>query len=64
MADTEAHRRTPIAAEPPKKVDPFKGVPDIVEERRREVDGSITVNRYMKGALLGKVRANCDTNGR
>lgn len=55
MADTDAHRRTPIAAEPPKKVDPFKLVPEVVEERRREADGSVSVNRYMKGALLGKV---------
>lgn len=55
MADTEAHRRTPIAAEPPKKVDPFKNVPEVVEERRRESDGSISAHRYMKGALLGKV---------
>jgi serine/threonine protein kinase len=55
MAETEAHRRTPIAAaEPPKKVDPFKNVPEVVEERRRETDGSVSVNRYMKGALLGK----------
>lgn len=55
MAETEAHRRTPIATEPPKKVDPFKNVPDVVEERHREADGSISINRYMKGALLGKV---------
>lgn len=56
MAEVDAqHRRTPIATEPPKKVDPFKNVPDLIEERRKESDGSITSHRFMKGALLGKV---------
>lgn len=37
------------------KKDLFKNVPDVVEERRKDVDGNyMTVNKYVKGNLLGK----------
>jgi hypothetical protein len=31
-------------------------LPDIVEERRKDSDGRITVNRFTTGKLLGKVK--------
>ena len=30
-------------------------IPDIIEEKRKGIDGRITVNKYMKGRMLGKV---------
>lgn len=36
------------------KKDPFKYVPDVIDEFNR--DGSAVVNRYKKGLILGKVR--------
>jgi hypothetical protein len=31
-------------------------LPDIVEERRKDSDGRISVNRFTTGKLLGKVK--------
>lgn len=30
-------------------------IPDIIEEKRKGIDGRVTVNKYMKGRMLGKV---------
>jgi hypothetical protein len=31
-------------------------IPEVIEERRKDVDGRVTcVNKYMKGRMLGKV---------
>ena len=30
-------------------------IPDIIEEKRKGSDGRITVNKYMRGRMLGKV---------
>lgn len=49
---TEAERRSSSTSEV--KKDPFRYVPDIIDERSRDVDGMI-VNRYTKGLILGKV---------
>ena len=49
---TEVAKRSSSVTEP--KKDPFRYVPDIIEEKSRE-DG-MTINRYTKGIVLGKVR--------
>jgi hypothetical protein len=41
------------------KKDPFKYVPDVIDEFNR--DGSAVVNRYRKGLVLGKVRVDIVT---
>lgn len=49
---TEVERRSSSTTEV--KKDPFRYVPDIIDERSREVEG-LVLNRYTKGLLLGKV---------
>ncbi len=49
---TEVAKRSSSVTEP--KKDPFRYVPDIIEEKSRE-DG-MTINRYTKGIVLGRVR--------
>lgn len=45
--------------DPKKQPDVFKNVPDIIEERKKDMDGNYnTINRYVRGNLLGKVRSN------
>lgn len=49
----------PVAAAqpPPPPPDPAAGVPEIVVDRRVDVDGNVTSLRsYQRGRLLGKVR--------
>jgi hypothetical protein len=42
--------------DPKKQPDVFKNVPDIIEERKKDMDGNYnTINRYVRGNLLGKV---------
>jgi len=36
-------------------------VPDVVEDRRTDAAGAIVVRKYVKGKLLGKVRARART---
>lgn len=36
-------------------------LPDIVEERRKDSEGRITVNRFSTGKLLGKVKRSFAT---
>lgn len=52
MAEVDINRRTPTVES---KKDPFKNIPDIIEEKHRDSDGGVVVNRFMKGNLLGKV---------
>jgi len=35
--------------------DQSANIPDIIEEKRKDAEGRIVVNRYLKGKLLGKV---------
>lgn len=49
------HKRTPIAGEDPKKIDPFKQVPDVIEEMRQDNQGKLVLHKHVKGDLLGKV---------
>ncbi len=49
------HKRTPVATDEPKKVDPFKNVPEVIEERRYDSQGNPVVLKHVKGDLLGKV---------
>jgi cell division protein FtsB len=38
------------------KKDLFKNVPDLVEEKRKDLEGNYnTINKYAKGIVLGKV---------
>jgi hypothetical protein len=37
------------------KVDPFRNVPDVIEDVRHDPDGKLAVHRYSKGLILGKV---------
>ncbi len=57
---TEVDKRTPlpssataISQEP--KRDPFKNIPEMIEDRHREIDGSTVSNRFLRGNVLGKV---------
>jgi hypothetical protein len=34
---------------------PEEHIPDIIEERRKDSEGRIISNRYLRGKLLGKV---------
>ena len=34
---------------------PEEHIPDIIEERRKDSEGRIVSNRYLRGKLLGKV---------
>jgi hypothetical protein len=34
---------------------PDDQIPDIIEERRKDSEGRIVSNRYLRGKLLGKV---------
>lgn len=36
---------------------PHAGVPDVVEDVRKDTVGNTVVRRYQRGRLLGKVRA-------
>lgn len=47
---SDAHLPVPVAL-------PAVNVPDIVEDRRTDSVGTVLVRRYLKGRLLGKVRA-------
>ncbi len=53
MADIEKRPPSPTSAGTEVKKDPFKYVPDVIDELNR--DGSAVVNRYKKGLVLGKV---------
>lgn len=35
--------------------DQAEGIPDIIEEKRKDGDGRITITKYARGKLLGKV---------
>ena len=35
--------------------DKAEAIPDIIEERRKDAEGRITINKYFTGKLLGKV---------
>ncbi len=37
------------------KAAPVEVIPDIIEERRKDAEGRIVSNRYLRGKLLGKV---------
>ena len=54
VANTEQRASTEV------KTDPLATalIPEIIEERRREADGTISrtvLNKYVRGRLLGKV---------
>ena len=36
-------------------------IPDIIEERRKDSEGRITINKFCTGKLLGKVKLLYDT---
>lgn len=42
------------ASAPEGKGDPHAGIPEIIEERRRDSRGDITTTKYHRGKLLGK----------
>jgi hypothetical protein len=57
MAAVASHRHSSAASSKP--ADKPDNIPDIIEESRKQPDGSYVSNRYLRGKLLGKV---CSTN--
>ena len=57
MANVASER--PSSSHSEKPVIP-ETIPDVIEERRKDSEGRIVSNRYLRGKLLGKVRP---TNG-
>lgn len=54
MAEFESKKQ--ISAVPEQKKDPFKAVPDVIEDRRKDINGNIITNKYYRGNILGKVK--------
>ena len=44
-----------------KKEEPETVIPEFIDERRKDSEGRITVQRFHRGKLLGKVRNHLNT---
>ena len=57
-AVAQDYRLAPQAAKmQPQQADkePPLNIPEVIEEHRKDAEGKVTVHRYMRGKLLGKV---------
>ena len=43
----------------PSKQDTNFNIPEIIEEHRKDSDGKVSVHKYLRGKLLGKVSQYC-----